>query len=41
MLAFDVFENEELKAQGVTYCSLEQLLSEVGRWGGVGSIKCC
>lgn len=38
VLAFDVSENEELKAQGVTYCSLEQLLSEVGRWGAVRPI---
>ncbi|PRW60617.1 D-lactate dehydrogenase [Chlorella sorokiniana] len=28
VLAYDVYKSEELKSQGVTYCSLEQLLSE-------------
>lgn len=34
VLAYDVYENEELKQQGVTYCGLEELLTEVGGWAG-------
>ena len=34
VLAYDVYENEELTSQGVEYCSLEKLLAEVG--GSVG-----
>ena len=33
ILAYDVNQNEELKRQGVQYCSLEELLREVG-WVG-------
>jgi hypothetical protein len=30
LLAYDMYESEELKAQGVTYTSMEELLAQVG-----------